>query len=213
MCCGLRFTQQVFEALKGSAAGPVRLRQPVHIQIFIGEECDVTKSGASVAAFAKSWRSLPIRSWSGGVKMADRANGQPRHQVQGILSQLLADEVIDFESRQQLCAGLCFELITACCLWLQEVGLVRAAEMMWDAFAAHPSTASAASRMLQMMRSSPAQSAMALGRTGWNAYSVNLDFRTGKPLLLPPLCMLQGSSDRRDEVLVCLQEGMLMARM
>lgn len=65
----------------------------MHIQIYIGEECDLTKSGASVTAFAKSWRSLPIQSWSGGVKMADRASGQPRHQVKGILSELLADEV------------------------------------------------------------------------------------------------------------------------
>ena len=97
---GLSLTQKVRKALKGSAAGTVRLRHSVHIQIFSGEECDVTKSGSSVAAFAKSWRSLPIRSWSGGVKMADRANGQQRHQVQGILSQLLADEVIDFKSQQ-----------------------------------------------------------------------------------------------------------------
>ena len=79
--------------LQTPAADASRLVKGAHLQIYIGEECDVTKSGSSVTAYAKSWPSLPIRSWTGGVKMADRAGGRPRHQVEGILSGLLADEV------------------------------------------------------------------------------------------------------------------------
>jgi hypothetical protein len=62
----------------------------------------------------------------------------------------------------------------------QEPDLVRAAELLWDRFAAHPATAAAAERMVQRLRASAEQSALALGRTGWNAYSLNLDYRTGE---------------------------------
>lgn len=63
---------------------------------------------------------------------------------------------------------------------LQEPYLVRAAELIWDLFAAHVATTAAAERMLRGLRESPTFLALALGRTGWNAYSLNLDYRTGK---------------------------------
>ena len=62
------------------------------LQIYIGEECDVTGKGGSIMGFCKSWRSLPIRSWSGGIKMADMPGTQPPRAVQSTLSALLAPE-------------------------------------------------------------------------------------------------------------------------
>ena len=62
----------------------------------------------------------------------------------------------------------------------QEPGLVAAAEALWDIFAAHTATAEAAARMLQRKVLCPLQAATALGRTAWNAYSFNLDYRTGE---------------------------------
>lgn len=64
----------------------------------------------------------------------------------------------------------------------QEPGLVSCAEALWDVFAQHPATAAAAARMQQRMEACPRQSAAALGRTAWNAYSFNLDYRTGASL-------------------------------
>ncbi len=66
-----------------------------YAQIYIGEECDMTRNGGSIMGFCKSWRSLPIRSWSGGVKMADMPGAQPPRPVQSTLSALLAPEVSD----------------------------------------------------------------------------------------------------------------------
>jgi hypothetical protein len=40
-------------------------------KVYIGEEADVTAQGGSIMAFAKSWKSGPIHSWSGGRKLAD----------------------------------------------------------------------------------------------------------------------------------------------
>ena len=49
--------------------------QVVHVspdlrKAYIGHPSDVTAQGKSIMAFNKSWRSLPIQSWSGGVKIA-----------------------------------------------------------------------------------------------------------------------------------------------
>ena len=55
-------------------------------QAFVGEQCE----GMS---FAKSWRSLPIHSWSGGVKLVDVAGARPNRTGVGILSKLLCEEV------------------------------------------------------------------------------------------------------------------------
>ena len=62
---------------------------------------------------------------------------------------------------------------------MQEPGLIQAAELIWDAFAGHASTAPAAAAMLGRLGASPVLAASALGRTAWNAYSFNLDYRTG----------------------------------
>lgn len=40
-------------------------------QVYIGEEGDMTAQGGSIMGFAKSWKSCPIHSWSGGKKLAD----------------------------------------------------------------------------------------------------------------------------------------------
>ena len=37
---------------------------------YIGNSTDLTANGKSIMAFNKSWRSLPIQSWSGGMKIA-----------------------------------------------------------------------------------------------------------------------------------------------
>ena len=64
-----------------------------------------------------------------------------------------------------------------CCM--QEADLVRAAEIVWDDFAAAPSTAAAAQRMMQHAHSSPVAASSYLGHSAWNAYSLNIDYRTG----------------------------------
>lgn len=62
---------------------------------------------------------------------------------------------------------------------VQEAGLVQAAEVVWQVFAAGPSTAAAAERMLQNVRSSSLGPGSGLGHTAWNAYSFNINYRTG----------------------------------
>ncbi len=49
--------------------------QVVHVspdmrKAYIGEATDQTANGKSIMAFNKSWRSMPIQSWSGGQKLA-----------------------------------------------------------------------------------------------------------------------------------------------
>ena len=52
--------------------------QVVHVspdmrKAYIGSITDQTTNGKSIMAFNKSWRSLPIQSWSGGFKIAGRS--------------------------------------------------------------------------------------------------------------------------------------------
>lgn len=61
----------------------------------------------------------------------------------------------------------------------QEPGLITAAEQAWDLLASHPATAAAAGRMAAQVAATPARAAARLGRSGWNAYSFNVDYRTG----------------------------------
>lgn len=65
----------------------------MHSQVYIGEEMDKTRNGGSIMGFMKSWRSLPIRSWSGGAKMADMPGALPKRLVTSALSTLLSPEV------------------------------------------------------------------------------------------------------------------------
>lgn len=51
------------------------------LQVYIGEEGDTTIHGGSIMAFAKSWKSGPIHSWSGGKKLADMPGGWGRRFV------------------------------------------------------------------------------------------------------------------------------------
>ena len=62
---------------------------------------------------------------------------------------------------------------------MQEAGLVQAAEVVWHVFAAGSNTAAAAERMLQNVKSNSLGSGSCLGDTAWNAYSLNIDYRTG----------------------------------
>lgn len=56
---------------------------------------------------------------------------------------------------------------------------MAAAELAWDQLAAHPATAAAARRMTVHIEATPARAAARLGRSAWNAYSFNVDYRTG----------------------------------
>ena len=56
---------------------------------------------------------------------------------------------------------------------------MQTAELVWQVFAAGSSTAAAAERMLQNVKSSSLGSGSCLGSTAWNAYSLNIDYRTG----------------------------------
>lgn len=62
---------------------------------------------------------------------------------------------------------------------MQEADLVRAAEDVWDMFAANSSTAAAAQRMMDNTCHTTSGLASRLGSTAWNAYSFNIDYRTG----------------------------------
>jgi hypothetical protein len=54
-----------------AAPFPVVHVSPDGRKVYIGEEGDATIHGGSIMAFAKSWKSGPIHSWSGGKKLAD----------------------------------------------------------------------------------------------------------------------------------------------
>ena len=63
------------------------LNHVVHVKhnqraVYIGDETDVTNKGNSIMDFGKSWKSPPIRSWSGGRKMADMPGKTPNRMVQ-----------------------------------------------------------------------------------------------------------------------------------
>lgn len=62
---------------------------------------------------------------------------------------------------------------------LQEENLVRAAEAVWNTFAAGATTAAAAQRMMHNICEAPSELDSRLGATAWNAYSFNIDYRTG----------------------------------
>lgn len=62
----------------------------------------------------------------------------------------------------------------------QEAGLIEAAEMLWDDFAAAKGTQAAAERMLHLAKGNSLAASSCLGRTAWNAYSFNIDYRTGR---------------------------------
>ena len=63
-----------------------------------------------------------------------------------------------------------------------EAHVVDAAEQIWDKFAAEPTTRDAAARMVEHCEADPVKSAARLGRTAWNAYSINANYRTGNHL-------------------------------
>ena len=63
-----------------------RPRLTVCRQVFIG---DATRD----MSFCKSWKSLPIRSWSGGWKLVDAPGTRQNHTVLAGLSMLLLDQV------------------------------------------------------------------------------------------------------------------------
>ena len=136
------------------------LRYVVHINpnlrtFYIGDEHDRTVNGTKPMDYNKAWKSPPIRSWSGGHKVADMPGKQQNKIVLSKLSELLAAE---------------------------EPGLIAMAERLWDSFKSHEPTAAAAQQMDDYLNSTEARAATRLGRTGWNAYSFNLDFPTARHL-------------------------------
>lgn len=56
---------------------------------------------------------------------------------------------------------------------------MTAAEEVWNSFAEAPTTAAAAERMMHNVSRTPAGLHSRLGNTAWNAYSFNIDYRTG----------------------------------
>ena len=58
--------------------------------------------------------------------------------------------------------------------------LIQAANQLWSGFARQPSTAAAAQTMLFTLGSSTLYQRSQLGSTGWNAYSLNIDYRTAR---------------------------------
>lgn len=38
-------------------------------RVYIGDEHDLTSNGRPIMTHSKAWKSLPIRSWTGGVKV------------------------------------------------------------------------------------------------------------------------------------------------
>jgi hypothetical protein len=133
------------------------LNYVVHVKhnqraVYIGEEGDLTSNGNSIMSFNKSWKSCTIRSWSGGTKMADMPGATPNKLVRSKLSLLLADF---------------------------EPSLLAMAARAWDLLASHPQAAAAAARQrAYLLGGCGGRARCALGATGWNAYSFNLDYAT-----------------------------------
>lgn len=59
---------------------------------------------------------------------------------------------------------------------------MAAAEAVFALLAARPATAATAARMLAHLASDPVRAASRLGSSGFNAYSFNVDYQTGKHL-------------------------------
>lgn len=141
--------------------------------------------------FQKSWKSNPIQSWSGGHKLADMPGAAPK-MVQSKLSTLLTAEVkcvclllsCPALRGARDCAARCgYGLESATCppRRKQEPFLVAFAERLWGILCAHPAGREAAERHLAYLRANQFES-RALGATGWNAFSFNLDFPTAAHL-------------------------------
>eukprot|EP00884_Botryococcus_braunii_P022573 jgi/Botrbrau1/89/Bobra.0022s0079.1 len=130
------------------------IRHCLHIsqcgrRAFIGEPEQVTRNGTFPFECQKSWRSGPIRSWSGGCKMADIVGHCPNLVTSPLTQSMGAEETF----------------------------LIQAAQHLWHMFEQHPSTRAAAETMLAAKHGGAC-----LGSTPWNAYSFNIDYRTGKHL-------------------------------
>jgi hypothetical protein len=108
-----------------------------------------------IMTHSKAYKSGAIRSWTGGAKVADMP-GQPRRLTRGALDALPSGH------------------FTAA----RRAAFVAAAEAVWDGMAAAPECLPAATAMLARMRRDPIQRCARLGRTAFNAYSINLDYRT-----------------------------------
>lgn len=63
------------------------------VQVFIGEQSDVTRKGTSKLEFGKNYRSGPISSWTGGMKASEGIGKRASSMCTGILSDLLQAEV------------------------------------------------------------------------------------------------------------------------
>ncbi|KAK9845126.1 hypothetical protein WJX74_010866 [Apatococcus lobatus] len=150
-----RRTIRLRAAGKPQQEGPQQLRHVVHIstdmrKVWIGDaEGDRTMGGRDRMDFAKEWRSNSIQSWAGGLKLADMPGARPNEVVSSSLSMLLA---------------------------AQEPSLLGLVNEVWRRFAADQATRAAAERMAQA--TAHTHFGGCLGISAWNAYSVNIDYRT-----------------------------------
>lgn len=166
-------------------------------QVYIGEESDTTIHGGSIMAFAKSWKSGPIHSWSGGKKLADMpgerkghgrtlpnvavSNNPPvvcRHAWS--ITALAQSVCIRCPSCSHIPGARPNQVVQSKLSLLMdgwEHLLDAAADQIWAAFAAHEATRDAAARMLNVRGLARA--------AAWRLVS---SARTGRPAVCQPGC-------------------------
>jgi len=125
--------------------------KPTGRSVYIGDEFDRTVNGTKIMEYNKMWQSNPIQSWSGGKKLQDMPGHKSPCVVTCRLSKLLAEV---------------------------EQHLHQAAEILWQLMQDDPALSSAAEQMLNYYSGCSEGASCRLGRTGWNAYSFNVDFVT-----------------------------------
>ena len=134
------------------------LKYTVHVHpnqraVYIGDGEELSKNGKKHIAFNKAWKSDPIRSWSGGRKMADMGGDRGRELVVNQLTK-------DFP-------GL-------------EPHIAAAAGHLWKLF--ERELPDPASRMQNFFAENEGMDQARLGESAWNAYNVNINYRTGQHL-------------------------------
>lgn len=133
--------------------------------VFIGEEADRSVGGSCLMDFQKAWKSNPVRSWSGGYKLADMAGSAANKVVLSKLSTLLASEAraghrraisalraTTAARRERHLSVIIPPKSPTAGLAAQEPFLVAFAERLWDALCEHPAGREAAARHTAYLR-------------------------------------------------------------
>ena len=134
------------------------LKYCVHVHpnqraVYIGDGNEVSKNGKKHIQFNKAWKSNPIRSWSGGRKMADMGGDRGRELVVNQLT----------KGFPQL-----------------EPHIAAAAGHLWKLF--ERELPDPAGRMQNFFAANDGMEQARLGESAWNAYNVNINYRTGQHL-------------------------------